>query len=68
MKNLIKLQRVKSDITQAELAQKVNVARQTIIAIESGRFIPSTVLSFKIAKVLECKPDEIFLLEDSDWE
>ena len=67
MKNLIKLQRVKSDITQAELAEKVNVSRQTIIAIESGRYVPSTVLSLKIAKILNCKPDEIFILEDSDW-
>ena len=62
MKNLIKLQRVKSDITQAELAEKVNVSRQTIIAIESGRYVPSTVLSLKIAKILNCKPDEIFIL------
>lgn len=67
MKNLIKLERARNNITQAELAQEVNVARQTIIAIESGRFVPSTVLSFKIAKILNCKPDEIFLLEDSDW-
>lgn len=67
MKNLIKLQRVKSDITQAELAEKVSVSRQTIIAIESGKYVPSTVLSLKIAKILNCRPDEIFLLEESDW-
>ena len=68
MKNLIKVERSKNNMTQAELAQKVNVARQTIIAIESGRFVPSTVLSLKIAKVLNCKPDEIFFLEEDDWE
>jgi putative transcriptional regulator len=68
MKNLIKVERAKNNITQAELALKVKVARQTIIAIESGRFIPSTVLSFKIATVLNCKLDEIFFLEDGDWE
>jgi putative transcriptional regulator len=67
MKNLIKVERARNNLTQAELAMKVDVARQTIIAIESGRFVPSTVLSFKIAKVLNCKPDEIFMLEDEDW-
>lgn len=67
MKNLIKLERTRNNLTQAELAQKVGVARQTIIAIESAKFIPSTVLSFKIAKVLKCKPDEIFILEGEDW-
>jgi putative transcriptional regulator len=54
-------------MTQAELAEKVKVARQTIIAIESGRFVPSTLLAFKIAKVLNCKTDEIFELEENDW-
>ena len=67
MKNLIKLERARNNITQAELAEKVKVARQTIIAIESGRFVPSTLLAFKIAKVLNCKTDEIFELEENDW-
>jgi putative transcriptional regulator len=67
MKNQLKVERTKHDMTQADLAQKVNVSRQTIIAIESGRFIPSTVLSLKIAKVLNCRPDEIFFLEEEDW-
>jgi putative transcriptional regulator len=67
MKNLIKLERVRNNMTQAELAEKVKVARQTIIAIESGRFVPSTLLAFKIAKVLNCKTDEIFELEENDW-
>lgn len=68
MKNQVKVERAKKNMTQAELALKVNVSRQTIIAIESGRFIPSTVLSFKMAKVLDCRPEELFSLEDSDWE
>jgi putative transcriptional regulator len=67
MKNLIKVERARNNFTQAELSEKVKVARQTIIAIEAGRFVPSTVLAFKIAKVLNCKPDEIFELEDMDW-
>lgn len=67
MKNLIKVERARQNLTQAELAEKVKVARQTIIAIEAGRFVPSTILAFKIARVLHCKPDEIFELEDQDW-
>ena len=68
MKNLIKVERARNNLTQADLAGKVKVARQTIIAIESGKFVPSTILAFKIAKVLNCKTDEIFELEDKDWE
>lgn len=68
MKNIIKVERARNNITQAELAEKVKVARQTIIAIETGKFVPSTTLAFKIAKALNCKADEIFQLEDKDWE
>jgi putative transcriptional regulator len=68
MKNTIKLERARNDMTQAELAEKVKVARQTIIAIEAGRFVPSTMLAFKIAKILNCKVEEIFRLEEGDWE
>lgn len=68
MKNSIRVERARHDMTQAELAEKVNVARQTIIAIEAGKFVPSTVLAFKIAKVLNCKADDMFELEEKDWE
>ena len=67
MRNLIKVERARYNMTQAELADKVKVARQTIIAIEAGKFIPSTILAFKIASVLKCKADEIFELEPGDW-
>lgn len=67
MKNLIKVERARQNLTQAELAEKVKVARQTIIAIEAGKFDPSTSLAFKIAAVLHCRPDEIFELEEGDW-
>ena len=67
MKNLKKVERARHNMTQAELAEKVKVARQTIIAIEAGRFVPSAMLAFKIAAVLKCKTDEIFELEDEDW-
>ncbi len=68
MKNLIKVGRARHNITQAELADKVNVSRQTINSIETGRFIPSTLLAFKIAHVLQTSVDEVFELEASDWE
>ena len=68
MKNSIKVERARHDMTQAELADKVKVARQTIIAIEAGKFVPSTVLAFKIAKVLNCKADDMFELEERDWQ
>jgi putative transcriptional regulator len=68
LKNLIKLERARIDITQAELAKKVNVSRQTINSIEIGKYIPSTILALKIAAVFNKKADEIFMLEAKDWE
>lgn len=67
MRNLIKVERARQNLTQAELAEKVKVARQTIIAIEAGKFVPSTILAFKIASVLNCTVGEIFQLEEGDW-
>ena len=67
MKNLIKVERARHNLTQAELAEKVKVARQTIIAIESGKFVPSATLAFKIASILNCKADDIFKLDEEDW-
>ena len=55
-------------MTQAELADKVSVSRQTINSIETYRFVPSTVLAFKIANVLNVKVDELFELEKNDWD
>ncbi len=67
MKNLIKVERARGDLSQAALAEKVNVTRQTIHAIEKGRFVPSTALALKIAHVLNVKADYLFELEESDW-
>lgn len=66
MKNTIRIERAILNITQAELAEKVKVSRQTINAIESNKYVPSTVLALKISKVFEKKVDDIFTLEDSD--
>jgi len=67
LKNLLKVERAKKNITQAELARLVSVSRQTINAIELGKYVPSTMLSLKIAHVFETTVNEIFELENADW-
>ena len=66
MKNLIKVERAKKDLTQADLADKIGVSRQAINAIEAGKFVPSTVLALKMAKLFETKVEEVFMLEEGD--
>jgi putative transcriptional regulator len=68
MKNLIKVERARNNFTQADLAERVKVARQTIISIENGKFIPSTLLALKIATVLNCSMELLFELEEKDWD
>lgn len=53
----------KNQITQEELAKQVDVSRQTIQAIESGKFNPSTKLALLLAKFFECRVKEIFYLK-----
>jgi len=66
MKNRLKEVRVDRQLTQAQLAEKVKVSRQTIISIETNRYIPSVLLSLTLAQVLSIKVEEIFSLENSD--
>jgi putative transcriptional regulator len=66
MKNNLKEERVKKELTQAQLAEIVQVSRQTIISIESNRYIPSVLLSLKIAMVLNIKVEDLFVLESED--
>jgi putative transcriptional regulator len=66
MKNTIKVERAKLSITQTELAQQVNVTKQTIHSIETGRFVPSTVLAMKIARFFKARVEDIFELEAGD--
>lgn len=66
MKNTVRVERAILDITQQELAVAVGVSRQTINSIESGKYVPSTVLALKIAKYFQKPPDAIFMLEDED--
>ena len=66
MKNTIKVERAKMNITQSELAEAVKVSKQTIHSIESARFVPSTVLSLKIARFFNTTVETIFELEETD--
>ena len=66
MKNSLKVQRAIHDLTQADLAERIQVSRQTIHAIESGKFVPSTVLALKMAKEFKVSLETLFILEESD--
>jgi putative transcriptional regulator len=66
MKNNIKVERAIKNITQEELANQVSVSRQTINAMEANKYVPSTVLALKIAKVFDKKVEDIFILEKGD--
>ena len=66
MKNRIRVARAERRITQQQLADAVGVSRQTVNAIESGRFIPSTILALKVARVFDQPVENIFTLEDDD--
>ena len=68
MKNSIKVERAKKNITQAELALRAKVSRQTINAMELGKYVPSTVLALRLASIFETDVNSIFTLEDTDWE
>lgn len=67
MKNSIKVERAKKNITQADLAKLAKVSRQTINAMELGKYVPSTVLALRLAQIFEVAVNQIFTLEDSDW-
>ena len=66
MKNTLRIQRAIKNITQAELADKIGVSRQTINTIESNKYVPSTVLALKMAKLFGKPVEEIFILEKND--
>ena len=66
MKNNVRNERVALKFTQEDLAKKIGVSRQTINAMETNRYIPSTVLALKVAHVLNKKVEELFSLEETD--
>ncbi|MGB1210190.1 MAG: helix-turn-helix transcriptional regulator [Lacinutrix venerupis] len=66
MKNNIKVQRAIHDLTQAALAEKIGVSRQTINAMEKNKYVPSTVLALKLAQLFNVKVEDIFQLENNE--
>lgn len=68
LRNHIKQHRARLDLTQQELAERVDVRRQTILAIEKGQFVPSALLAFRIAGALGMTVDELFELAPDEEE
>lgn len=64
MRNRIKDLRKAKKMTQEDLAKQVGVSRQSIIAIESGKYNPSLELAYNISKAFDCIIEEVFLLEE----
>lgn len=66
MTNRIKVERAILNLTQEDLANRISVSRQTINAMEANKYVPSTVLALKIARVFDKPVEHIFFLEDKD--
>lgn len=66
MKNSIKVERAKLNLTQEELANKIGVSRQTINAMEANKYVPSTVLALKLAAVFQTTVEAVFQLDEVD--
>ena len=66
MKNTVRVERAIKNITQQQLADAIGVSRNTINSIESGKYVPSTVLALKIARYFGKPTDSIFLLDEND--
>jgi putative transcriptional regulator len=64
MRNLVKVERARLNLTQADLAEKLGVSRQTIHAIEKDKFNPSVVLAIKMAKLFNLAVEELFFIDE----
>ncbi len=67
MKNTIKVERAKKNWTQEDLARQIGISRQSVNSIETGKFVPSTVLALKMSKVFGVNVELIFQLDEQDW-
>ena len=67
MQNNLKHKREQQGITQEQLANLVGVSRQSIISIEKGHYVPTTVLALKLASALMATVEDVFILEIKDW-
>lgn len=66
MKNNLRVERAILRVTQQQMADMIGVSRQTIHAIENGKYVPSTVLALKIARVCKKQVENIFSLDETD--
>lgn len=66
MINHVKRYRIELGITQQELGDLLKVSRQTIFSIETGKYVPSTIISLKISKIFTKSVEEVFVLEEKD--
>lgn len=66
MDNRIRTLRREKKLTQEELSVRVGVSRQSIVAIETGKYNPSLELAFKIAREFGCTVEEVFVFEDGE--
>jgi len=64
MKNKIKVYRAMQDLTQEDLARAIGVTRQTILAIEKGKYVPSLDLAFRISRHFKVNIEEVFTYEE----
>ena len=67
LNNQIKVQRAIKNITQEELAAHIGVTRKTINTIETGKFVPSTILAIKLARFFEIRVEELFTLSENEF-
>lgn len=68
MQNIVQKLRTEQGLSQSKLAEQVNVSRQTINSLESGRYNPSILLAFKLSKVFDKKIEEIFIYKEEENE
>ncbi len=66
LRNNIKVERARRKLTQEQLAELAGVTRKTINTIETGRFVPSTVLALKLARVFDVRVEDLFELDEEE--
>jgi len=68
MKNRLEEFRIRNGWTQQELADRVDVSRQTIISLESGRYNPSILLAFRLARLFQMQIEDLFIYSEEDYD
>jgi len=66
MRNQVREQRTQRGLSQAQVAAELGVSRQTVISIESGRYLPSLPLAFRIARLFDLPIEKMFDLDDEE--